>query len=452
MTMTMSTPAGDLSPEDLLQLVDVMSRHLSKGRTAAWTAAAVGVGVDFVRGYQAGVAHAARESEARRRRSLAAPSPEMPRLSKLEESVLMCYVRLMSHAEIASHLDMSEVLVAQYVGRLRRKGAIAAHGQGERHLGRRRRVAELRSRGMRVVDIARELGMTASLASNDLAWSRDMLPLLAIRDAEGLREHARSNGVQLGDLVRSVHRARQVLGGLESSLPRGLGGRRSGDEIAHRRRRVLELHREGLDRREIGRRLGEKTHNVASDLSYLRGVGELEPAPEKGACYEPHLDDVRRLYLAGVPYSRIASELGVSRNTVRGCLLHLRDSGAVVLDRLEPTDDVVARRARVLELRRGGMRHRDIAERLCVSDALVHDDVSWLKRNGDLADVDGRAAAGDWRWPDRAARRDLRLRLAAMESGGMSHDEIARETGLTRRQVRTKIAYARECGEVGADG
>lgn len=428
---------SELAPRELVEISALTARHLSAGRSAEWVVSAANVCEDFVRGVQVGM-----EIGGAKRRSA-------PELTAMEESVLMGYVQMLSHREIAARLDISYTLVASYIGRLRRKGAIHQDEKGgdRENLVRRRGVVELRARGERVVDIARKLGLSASTVSNDLSWVRDKLPLLAIVDADGLREHAERSGLQLGALVRATRRAREVIGDHASALSKRTGSRAKASVIAARRAAVGKLHSEGLTRREIAHRLGEMVHNVASDLSHLRGTGELEERPGRGAADAPYLDDVRRMYRAGARYAEIAESLGITRGRVRVCLRHLSDAGEIEMTRLEMSEDVKARRASVQELVGAGVRQCEIAARLGLSVAIVTDDVAWLKHHGGLPDVDGRGNVAAWRWPDRDARKKLRGRLVKMRERGMSLAEIAELVDLSPRQVGSKISYARELGE-----
>lgn len=241
MTMARATGLSDgngfaLSAEDADEMRRVLDSHLSKGRDAAWIAGAVGMPLEFVRGY--GFCSAGIE----RVEPLPQPAPRAVcacsgRVSDIESrrrSVGDMYLSGVSQKDIAEDLGLSRGVVASDVVLLRRRGVLPRSNVRSDRRSRMDRVADLYGRGLTYAQIGEMVGATLKVVSNDVQdlRSRGRLPWDADRAAG------------------SVHH---------------FAGPRA------ERREVVRLHdEEGLAIREICERTGLSATQVRSRLKYQR--------------------------------------------------------------------------------------------------------------------------------------------------------------------------------------
>ena len=205
--------------------------------------------------------------------------------------------------------------------------------------------------------------------------------------------------------------------------------------VLERRKKVKRLVEEGKDAKGIAQELIEKLGIIASDITYLRGKGELPKERINSAIIIERREKVKELVEKGKTNKEIANELKITITLVANDIRYLREHGKLI-ERKINNSSINKRRKEVKKLVENGMTTKKIADQLGVTTNIVTKDIAYLKKVGNLSKERISTI-------NRDKRRSEVKKLVEI---GMTTQEIAQKLEISNVTIIRDISYLKKVG------
>ena len=205
--------------------------------------------------------------------------------------------------------------------------------------------------------------------------------------------------------------------------------------VLERRKKVKRLVEEGKDAKGIAQELIEKLGIIASDITYLRGKGELPKERINSAIIIERREKVKELVEKGKTNKEIANELKITITLVANDIRYLREHGKLI-ERKINNSSINKRRKEVKKLVENGMTTKKIADQLGVTTNIFTKDIAYLKKVGNLSKERISTI-------NRDKRRSEVKKLVEI---GMTTQEIAQKLEISNVTIIRDISYLKKVG------
>ena len=304
-----------------------------------------------------------------------------------KERIVMLYNSKMKIKTMAESLGVSVGTVNRYIKELREEGKIQTASEREKEL--KERVLELYNQGLEIKEIAKSLKVpvgsinvcTRKLKKEGIIQSRGLIKNIEKEKAKekilklynskvGTEEIAKALNISLPTMYRYIRELR------EEGKFKGI------KKKEERKEKTLELYNQGIEVKEIAKRLNVTVETINTYIKELEEEGRVEKRKtlRKTSKKEENKEKILELYNQGLEIKEIAKRLNISDTTIYKYIKELKEEGRIQKRKTLAKKDI--NKEETLELYNSKMKVKEIAKKLNVSVVTIRTYIKELKEEG----------------------------------------------------------------------
>ena len=304
-----------------------------------------------------------------------------------KERIVMLYNSKMKIKTMAESLGVSVGTVNRYIKELREEGKIQTASEREKEL--KERVLELYNQGLEIKEIAKSLKVpvgsinvcTRKLKKEGIIQSRGLIKNIEKEKAKekilklynskaGTEEIAKALNISLPTMYRYIRELR------EEGKFQGI------KKKEERKEKTLELYNQGIEVKEIAKRLNVTVETINTYIKELEEEGRVEKRKtlRKTSKKEENKEKILELYNQGLEIKEIAKRLNISDTTIYKYIKELKEEGRIQKRKTLAKKDI--NKEETLELYNSKMKVKEIAKKLNVSVVTIRTYIKELKEEG----------------------------------------------------------------------
>ena len=304
-----------------------------------------------------------------------------------KERIVMLYNSKMKIKTMAESLGVSVGTVNRYIKELREEGKIQTASEREKEL--KERVLELYNQGTEIKEIAKSLKVpvgsinvcTRKLKKEGIIQSRGLIKNIEKEKAKekilklynskaGTEEIAKALNISLPTIYRYIRELR------EEGKFQGI------KKKEERKEKTLELYNQGIEVKEIAKRLNVTVETINTYIKEIEEEGRVEKRKtlRKTSKKEENKEKILELYNQGLEIKEIAKRLNISDTTIYKYIKELKEEGRIQKRKTLAKKDI--NKEETLELYNSKMKVKEIAKKLNVSVVTIRTYIKELKEEG----------------------------------------------------------------------
>ena len=304
-----------------------------------------------------------------------------------KERIVMLYNSKMKIKTMAESLGVSVGTVNRYIKELREEGKIQTASEREKEL--KERVLELYNQGLEIKEIAKSLKVpvgsinvcTRKLKKEGIIQSRGLIKNIEKEKAKekilklynskaGTEEIAKALNISLPTMYRYIRELR------EEGKFQGI------KKKEERKEKTLELYNQGIEVKEIAKRLNVTVETINTYIKELEEEGRVEKRKtlRKTSKKEENKEKILELYNQGLEIKEIAKRLNISDTTIYKYIKELKEEGRIQKRKTLAKKDI--NKEETLGLYNSKMKVKEIAKKLNVSVVTIRTYIKELKEEG----------------------------------------------------------------------
>ena len=306
-----------------------------------------------------------------------------------KERIVMLYNSKMKIKTMAESLGVSVGTVNRYIKELREEGKIQTASEREKEL--KERVLELYNQGIEIKEIAKSLKVpvgsinvcTRKLKKEGIIQSRGLIKNIEKEKAKekilklynskaGTEEIAKALNISLPTMYRYIRELR------EEGKIQGI------KKKEERKEKTLELYNQGIEVKEIAKRLNVTVETINTYIKELEEEGRAEKRKtlRKTSKKEENKEKILELYNQGLEIKEIAKRLNVTAVTINTYIKELIEEGRIQEGKDLKQRKKEEKKEEVLRLYKQGIETKEIAKKLNLADLTIHRYIRELEEEG----------------------------------------------------------------------